>query len=169
MNIENLEALNEMLESKNREIYDLKEKVEKMTRQKENAHDRWDETCYIPRDDFRKDLPVPRLEMIYWSMDRGSAWTYGIVRLAHSGMRESWDSKDLVFIPLSQTTTTSEVREFGGKIDRPFRDSGHFSHDIIAIGLPGYITCPDLEKWEEFKPMEGDLLESYNKELLNEK
>lgn len=157
MEVKDLMHLNEILEKKDSDIYDLKEKIKGLETQIERGLQYWRLDRAIPIDDFRRDLPVPRLEMIYESIEgHGSRWIYGTVRKAHKGMRESWDSNKLVFTPHSMTTSTGPLRQLeADKLDTPFRDCSHFEYDAVSMNLPAYVTCPEMNLINHIEPSES--------------
>lgn len=143
--MKDLYSLNAVLEEKDDKISELENKIVSLNRKLDTDLIYWRETRDIPVDDFRKDLPVPRLEMIHERIEGyGSQWTYGIVRNAHQGMRSEWDKKCYNFTPLSNTTTSSNSLTTLGEINYPFRDSAHIEYDMISLGFKGFLTCPEL-------------------------
>ncbi|MGH1338339.1 MAG: hypothetical protein ACRBFS_19625 [Aureispira sp.] len=82
----------------------------------------------------------------------GTEWIYGIVRVAHRGLREEWNSEALSFTPLSMTSSTSRQLVFdNGRICIPWRDFSHMIEDSKGLGFPAFITCPALELIEDVK------------------
>lgn len=150
--MKDLRELNYILESKNEKIESLEYEIEALKKRLNLDLRFWKETQHLPLDDFRKDLPVPRLEMMHRSLDgNGCEWIYGIVRMAHPGMRKNWESKTLNFTPLSRTTTTSNKLIQGGKISTPFRDYTHIQFDGVSLNLPIFVTCPEKSIYEKIE------------------
>lgn len=150
--IKDLYSLNEFIESKNQELSDLKRENESLKNRLQTDMRFWNIGNGIPFDDFRKNLPVPRLEMIYSNLpnNAGSQWVYGIVRLAHYGLRPSEFQYN--FTPLSKTTTSAYLgKQANGKLSKPYRDMTHIRYDIVSMGLPAYFTCPELELVEQIE------------------
>ena len=151
-NIQNLHQLNDLLFKKESKITKLKEKIRKLKYTLKTSLWAWKQDFEIPSNDFRKDLPVPRLEMIIRTTPTGSEWIYGIVRNPHQGMLSEWKSTNYLFTPLSCTTTSSKQLIWpNGNLDKPFRDHSHFIEDMKGLNLKGFITCPELSIIEVYK------------------
>ena len=163
--IKNLYTLNKIMELKDEEIQDLKDQIEGFKRSLNLDLNYWQKERSIPVDDFRKDLPVPRLEMIHQKKEGyGSEWTYGIVRKAHAGMRSGWNAKVYNFTPLSQTTTSNLNLVRNGKINYPFRDSSHIEYDGYSLNMRVFLTCPELEIIEE-KEISDPIKKQFNSDF----
>lgn len=153
--VTDLHSLNEFMEEKEEQISELKETIEQQQRFIESDIRLWNLGQFIPMDDFRRTLPVPRLEMMLNDLgdNLGCEWIYGLVREAHEGMRSSFGKKEYNFTPFSRTTTTSRQMTWPntGEIIKPYRDPSHIMHDGSSLGLRVFLTCPSLETIDELK------------------
>ena len=151
MKIENLEHLDNILSEKENTIEKLKNKIEKLKQQKDAAKNEWQIEYAIPENDYRKDLPVPRLEMrIVQSSNFQYAWHYGIVykHYADVGCNEQ-----LRFKPLNYTTTSDIL--ISKKPYLPFRDGIHIRADIIHFNLRAYLTRDNDSFITEIAPLDN--------------
>lgn len=161
-----LERLQEMLEEKEQELSTLESKVAHLEHEQSLERIKWQGHRLLDNDDFYKDLPVPRIEMIFEAVGDGITddayynheWTYGIVTKPYTFQ---WDFKDkLLFIPLSKTTgsggnNVSRIKSTG-KIDTPFRDGVHIKFDSLMFGLPAFISCRALNVIHPIEKIEGE-------------
>ncbi len=132
--IETLEALNEVLEKKNDKIEKLKQERDALIEQFEYTRWLWTQHEWVVIEDFRKSLPIPRLEMV---IDKKpgyvTAWTTYLVHEHYSNAGKGI----LHFVPIDQTTTTSDLKD---SLELPWRDGFHIKAHSKSLGLPAFVT-----------------------------
>ncbi len=129
--------LQELLDIRDRELADLRQKIEKEERSRDW---RWTMHRERPVDDY-PDLPVPRLEMRVEQIYEGTWSAVDFVMLLvyrhHLG--------HIVYVPIEITRRT------GGAIDNPppsldecnlpYRDGHHLKTNAKRLNLPAFFTC----------------------------
>ena len=126
------DRLQELLDIKDREIDELREKLAEY---EEPTEWRW--MMHTDRKDDTHDLPVPRLEMrcepVYEDTWSAQTWTYCIVYRHFLG--------HLVWVPMGQTKRTGNRMDEPPMLDDlPFRDGAHIKHDSTALNLPAFVV-----------------------------
>jgi hypothetical protein len=136
-----IERLTELLDQKEDESDELRDKIQRMEWALESAASGWS----LPRviEDRFPELPLPRLEM---------EWT----RCAELGWRRRWVEYRLVMqhyvdgvmaIPLGKTKieggSSEDPFRHGVKNALPYRDGVHAMHDAAHLGLRFFAIHPD--------------------------
>jgi len=137
-----IERLEELLDSKDRELEEVRSKLEEIEEQRE-----WRWTLHTDRKEDTHDLPVPRLEMrcepYYEGMWGSTVWTYCLVYRHFLG--------HLVWVQIGQTKRTGGYSETQPALDDlPFRDGAHIKHDAATLGLPAFVVIE--EKTQRIEP-----------------
>lgn len=123
--------LEEVLDSKDDEIWNLKKRIEELESLEEYATWGWARHIEIQDD----KLPTPRLQIEHRMIDSdgyNQEWIYSLVYKHFLGYT--------VKVPLGHTHVGGALRP-GASIESilPFRDGVHFKHDMKNLGLPGYV------------------------------
>jgi uncharacterized coiled-coil protein SlyX len=137
--IDIVEKLNDEVEEQRIEIKKLERKLDHL---KDFNTNRWQhhKSVKLKEDDSRKELPLPRFEMIYSIEDYQIEWVYGLA------LKPFWflfeNEPDYLFIPFSRTTSSGDDRTNleAQNSFLPFRDRLHIKHDSMVLGLPMYFT-----------------------------
>ncbi len=138
------ERLTEMLDQKDAEIDGLREKVDRLTRDVEQAEAGWTMHVQLPKE---QALPVPRLELVWEPRGRGDMPWYTRIAKYRLVYRAFWD--DVLAVPMGQTKVsggrgTEPPIGSNGEIDMPFREGAHICHDMEVLKLPGFRICGDV-------------------------
>lgn len=134
------ERLNNLIEEKEEKIKKLETKITELKNFNSLVDTAYQRHFTIPNSGLRKDLPYPRLEMIFEYLDEdiryGYKWTYGLVMLPYSFMSD----KELLFIPFSQTRGSGGSSIIiDGKHELPHKDGMNIAIESVVLGLPAYI------------------------------
>ena len=144
-----IERLEEMLNQKDKELDDLRDKLAE-AEDAANADHAW-----TKHRSFKVDpspfLPVPRLELRW--VEQGRDDDGHTVRCEYSLVYRHLLG-DVVFIPLGLTRSDGALAKrlrMDGLIDTPFRDGAHFQNEAKQLGLPAFVVLGDRFKRLEFE------------------
>lgn len=146
------ERLSEIIEEKEMEINNLQDKVENLENFNSLIDTAYQRQYVIKSTGLRKDLPYPRLEMIFEYISGGRygyKWTYGMVMKPYSFVRE----EEFLFIPFSYTRGNGNHENIikNGKHELPFRDGMNIIAEAIVLNMPAYIINEEKEHVEEIE------------------
>lgn len=147
------ERLNEIIEEKDDQINDLENKVELLEARLDYANHVWQHHFSFQEDEFYDQMPYPRLEMRLRRLSKDNwyniEWVYGLV---YKHVTDTFsESKTLLFIPFSRTTSSGGTGELswrikeGNKLDLPHRDSLHIYIESLMLKIPAYIVCEEMK------------------------
>jgi hypothetical protein len=131
--IENLDSLNEFLEKIQDEKDELKSKIETLESQIDYTNWEWIKSREIPSDDYRKDLPCPRLEMTIYGNRYKAVWLTGLVF-------PDYCSRGLLLSPLTMTTTTGDEILKSDSPHLPWKDEFHIYSYSRIFNLRMFLT-----------------------------
>ena len=141
-----IERLEELLNTKDRELTESREANGRLERELEGSLDGWRRTEEVVDDGI---LPVPRLELVYVQRDEWRSYKV-VYRLV---VRHLLDH--LYAVPLGCTRTSGGGNRKPDARELPYRDGSHAAHDAAHLGLPLYKLVPgdppmrvDLEGYE---------------------
>lgn len=136
-----IDRLEQLLNEREREVRELKEKLNEIEEQGDDKDWRW--ARHTRHDAKDETLPVPRLELRCTPLDEDWYrwhWVYALVYRHVMGTA--------VYVPLGGTIVTGGNREEGpvrdGKLDLPWRDGVHIRHESEQFNLPAFAICGDI-------------------------
>jgi hypothetical protein len=128
-----IERLEEQLAERERQIARLEARLEQLANDKEKGEWIWARHKKV---EDQTDLPVPRLELRWTSLDQ-QEWnwlcTYSLIYGHFDG--------HLIAVPMGATRVgggSSVVPMRHGEVELPIRDGAHIRHDAWALKLPAF-------------------------------
>ena len=147
--IKDLYDLNDFIESKNQEVYDLKNKIEQLEYRIDLQNHAWKIPFDFKETDIDKDLPFPRFEMRLMKQSPNQedwysvTYIYGLVYRHYS---ECDKSNNLIFIPFSKTDCRGGNGDFNyWTSDLPRRDGIHIKMESILFNIPAFLICRNMD------------------------
>lgn len=148
------ERLNNIIEEKDVEIEQLKDRINRLEQSQDLERLRWQLHEYYEETELDKKMPYPRLEMRFLRFPNihgnekwdNIAWIYGLVYKYYNMTEDN----TLLFIPLSMTTANGGNGSFDswlredGKIGLPLRDGVHIIADSRVLNIPAYMVCKEM-------------------------
>lgn len=126
-----LERLEQLLDDRDAEISEAREKVMQLERELDGARDGWRRMSELDDDGV---LPVPRLEMAYIQDDEWRSYRVSY-RMVHRHLLGQ-----LLATPLGLTRVNGSGNYEPD--DLPFRDGKHAQHDAAHLQMPLYKVMP---------------------------
>jgi len=133
-NITNFETLNSFLEKLETEKEELNRKIEILEEEKDHQKWQWMKHIAVPKDDFLKQLPCPRIEMKIFGDRYECGWITGIVFPDYA------DEEKNRFIPFSMTTTSGKDLIENKNPRLPWRDEFHIYSYSRIFNLRMFLT-----------------------------
>lgn len=150
------ERLNEIIDQKDDQIYELENKIERLENEADLSRVSWQRHIAFENTGMSAKLPFPRLEM---RLERTSKdnwysiqWLYGIVYKHITAV----NGPILYFVPLSLTTSSGGSGSFdhwrqNEKLQLPYRDGVHIKLDSKVFNLPAFIVCYEKGVYEKIE------------------
>ncbi|MCP4668148.1 MAG: hypothetical protein GY849_17500 [Deltaproteobacteria bacterium] len=132
--IKTLETLNYFLENLQEETEELEQKIKVMKQSADFSNWKWLKHKVIEKNDYRKKLPCPRIEMRIFGDRYCCGWSTGIVYPAYQ------EKNHYLFVPLTETTTTGTDILQNNNPHLPFRDETHIYSYSRIFNLRMFIT-----------------------------
>lgn len=144
MKIENLESLNDFLSKIQSENQKLENQLEEIKIEKEDNSWKWQKHLTIKKDDYRKNLPCPRIEINLYGDEYQQISDIGIVYPEY-GRGDGSDT----FIPLHKTTTTGAIQLNNENPVLPFKGEFHLYSYSKIFRLRMFLTRDNDELIKE--------------------
>lgn len=144
----------ETIANLNRLLKSQRAKIKKLQSKLEAAEDKASSLEYQLRDDVlgwsnpreweESDLPLPRLELRWSSLDDSGYHSEAVLMFVYRHFLDGFgDKRDIQAMPMGRTKRSGGAANFTnhrGGLDMPFREGARAIHNAKHLGLPLFIT-----------------------------